>query len=359
MAAPERVVILGAGIIGAATAYYLALRGVPATLVERHQVAGAASGKAGGFLALDWCDGSPMEALARKSFALHRELADLIPDTDYRPLATLMVSAAAGEVLPGEPPEPLQWLDRCQVRGLLGSPETTAQVHPARLTRGLLAAAEARGASLLRGTVESLVLADDRVRGVRVDGRELPADAVLIAMGPWSSQLTEGLGLPPLGGLKGTSILLRPAEPVPPQALFAEYRSPLGNLSPEVFPRPDGEVYLCGVPEDALLPADPARVRPDQDSVALLCEFAGDLSTRLGDLEPVTVQSCYRPIYRDGLPRMGAVPGVAGLYLGTGHNCWGILNGPASGLALAELIAEGEARSVDLRPFAVRRNNGS
>jgi len=57
-----RVVICGAGVIGAAVAYYLSLRGVAATVVERCGVACAASGKSGGFLALDWCEGSPLVA---------------------------------------------------------------------------------------------------------------------------------------------------------------------------------------------------------------------------------------------------------------------------------------------------------
>ena len=73
--ASARVVICGAGVIGAALAYYLSLRGVAATVLERYSVAGAASGKSGGFLALDWCDGSPLAPLARKSFQLHAELA--------------------------------------------------------------------------------------------------------------------------------------------------------------------------------------------------------------------------------------------------------------------------------------------
>lgn len=45
------------------------------------------------------------------------------------------------------------------------------------------------------------------------------------------------------------------------------------------------------------------------------------------------------------------VPGVPGAFLSTGHTCWGILNGPASGLALAEMIVDGQATCVDLRPF--------
>jgi hypothetical protein len=60
-----RVVICGGGIIGAATAFYLAQQGVGATVIEREAVAAAASGKAGGFLALDWNDSSPVGPLAR------------------------------------------------------------------------------------------------------------------------------------------------------------------------------------------------------------------------------------------------------------------------------------------------------
>lgn len=62
----HRVVICGGGIIGAATAYYLATQhGVAATVVEREELAAAASGKAGGFLALDWNDSSPVGQVAR------------------------------------------------------------------------------------------------------------------------------------------------------------------------------------------------------------------------------------------------------------------------------------------------------
>src|SRR5947208_10082022 len=71
-----RVVICGGGVIGACTAYFLSRRGIDVTVVERTEVACAASGKAGGFLALDWCAGSPLDALARRSFVLHAELAD-------------------------------------------------------------------------------------------------------------------------------------------------------------------------------------------------------------------------------------------------------------------------------------------
>jgi ribulose 1,5-bisphosphate synthetase/thiazole synthase len=53
-----RVVICGAGVIGAAAAYELSRRGMAVTVIERWRVAGAASGKSGGFLARDWCRGT-------------------------------------------------------------------------------------------------------------------------------------------------------------------------------------------------------------------------------------------------------------------------------------------------------------
>ena len=55
-----RVVICGGGVIGACIAYFLSQRSVDVTVVERTEVAAAASGKAGGFLALDWCAGTPL-----------------------------------------------------------------------------------------------------------------------------------------------------------------------------------------------------------------------------------------------------------------------------------------------------------
>ena len=92
-----RVVICGGGVIGACTAYYLSLRRVEVTVVERTGVACAASGKSGGFLALDWCDGTALGRLARRSFALHAELAATLDGSRwaYRRLDTWSVLAGA------------------------------------------------------------------------------------------------------------------------------------------------------------------------------------------------------------------------------------------------------------------------
>jgi len=63
-------------------------------------------------------------------------------------------------------------------------------------------------------------------------------------------------------------------------------------------------------------------------------------------------------VTQDGLPLIGKVPGVAGAYVATGHSVWGILNAPATGEAIAELLVDGAARTVDLSPFDPARFAG-
>jgi glycine/D-amino acid oxidase-like deaminating enzyme len=185
MTSPRHVIVCGAGVMGAAVAYYLARRGVTVTVVERSGVACAASGKSGGFLALDWCDGSPVGPLARVSFALHAELArELATDYGYRRMDTYMLAAREkGAVAGGHRiPEP-RWIDGpAIVAGALGSPETTAQVHPALFTTALLDAARERGALLRNGVVEGVTTRGRAVSGVTVDG--LPR--VTRSSSPWA-----------------------------------------------------------------------------------------------------------------------------------------------------------------------------
>jgi glycine/D-amino acid oxidase-like deaminating enzyme len=71
----------------------------------------------------------------------------------------------------------------------------------------------------------------------------------------------------------------------------------------------------------------------------------------LGDAEVLKQQACYLPCSDDGLPVIGRVPGLQNAYVATGHSCWGILNAPATGEALAELIVHGSSKSSDLRAF--------
>ena len=152
-----RVVICGGGVIGASLAYFLSLKQVEAVVIERTGVACAASGKSGGFLALDWCDGSALAPLARRSFQLHAELAAEHRDQwGYRRLETLSVAASARRRLgrAAGAAGRAGWRPRPLVHRRLGTPETTAQVSPAAFTHGMMAAALARGAELRLGGVE-------------------------------------------------------------------------------------------------------------------------------------------------------------------------------------------------------------
>jgi glycine/D-amino acid oxidase-like deaminating enzyme len=128
------VLICGGGVIGASIAYFLSLHGVKATVIERAGVAGAASGKAGGFLALNWCDGSPLGPLARHSFALHARLAEEIDrDWGYRRLPAYGGSASGRWRRRVGTGFGLDWLaPEVTVDQRRGSPETTAQVPSAQ-----------------------------------------------------------------------------------------------------------------------------------------------------------------------------------------------------------------------------------
>ncbi len=109
MSSRKRIVICGGGAIGAAIAYFTSRRGARPIVIERHEVAGAASGKSGGFLALDWCRGSPLDRLARRSFELHAELSSELGDTwGYRRLTTHAGYAAEDDTARGPGGRP--WL---------------------------------------------------------------------------------------------------------------------------------------------------------------------------------------------------------------------------------------------------------
>jgi glycine/D-amino acid oxidase-like deaminating enzyme len=274
-----RVLICGGGVIGASIAYFLTCRDVAVTVVERTGIACAASGKAGGFLARDWCDGTPLQALTRRSFALHAQLADEIDgDWGYRRLTTY--GGVAGLYRSSNAYE-IDWLSRdVTVRQRLGSAETTAQVHPGQFTAAMMRAAQAQGAELRLGQVTSIVREGGAaVRGIAVDDEIVEGDAVVIAMGPWSILAAEWLPLPAVYGLKGHSLIFDTGARVPPEALFLEYREASGAVqSPELFPRSDGTTYVCAISSESALPIDPAAISPDPGAIERLERMCADFS---------------------------------------------------------------------------------
>jgi len=157
-------------------------------------------------------------------------------------------------------------------------------------------------------------------------------------------------------GLKGHSLLFETGREVPAEALFLECREASGAVqTPELFPRGDGTTYVCAISSESLVPVDPARVAPDPGAIDRLRVMCSEISPALATAKILARQACYRPVAPDGLPLIGPIIGVEGAYIATGHSVWGILNAPATGEAVAELIVDGTARSVDLSPFAPAR----
>jgi glycine/D-amino acid oxidase-like deaminating enzyme len=350
-----RVVICGAGVIGACTAYFLSRRRIDVVVVERTDVAAAASGKAGGFLALDWCAGTPLDELARRSFELHATLPhEIVGDWGYRPM-----TAYGGFVVPeGDArrrvPADLDWLaDGVVIASRLGTTETTAIVHPRAFTTAMMSAAEGHGAEVRRGRVTGIVRHADgpSVRGVEVDGGIIEADAVVIAMGPWTVMAAGWLALPAVFGQRSPSLVYDTGVDVPAHALFLDYHENDASVIVEVFPRANGNTLVTAFSDQRPLPFDPAAVTPEPDEINRLQVICERLSPKFRVEKIIARQACFRPVTQDGLPLIGRVPQIEGVYVATGHNVWGILNAPATGEALAELIADGVARSTDLTPF--------
>ena len=89
-------------------------------------------------------------------------------------------------------------------------------------------------------------------------------------------------------------------------------------LEPEVYPRPDGSVYICGSPEQIALPNDPKTIQANPESIEDLKEVARSVSSKLAEAPLEVGQSCFLPISPDGLPVMGKIPGVQGAYIASG-----------------------------------------
>lgn len=114
-----------------------------------------------------------------------------------------------------------------------------------------------------------------------------------------------------------------------------------------------GEVYICGMSAQAEVPDDPEQITPAPESINALKRVAASVSSHLAEGEAAvkTEQACILPCSEDDVPIIGEVPGIKGCYVATGHSCWGILNGPATGAAMAELVLDGHASIVNLSRF--------
>jgi glycine/D-amino acid oxidase-like deaminating enzyme len=349
--------------MGTSTAYYLAKHhNVPkVTLIDvTGRIAPAASGKAGGFLALDWNDGSPTEALTRRSFALHQKLADDLgaASIQYRRLTCSAVAVRGNAALTrptGKKLQGLEWAAASATMStrMLGDESTIAQVHPQKLCHRLWETTQTlvTDAQLIQGkAVGNVVQEDGSAAGVRLeDGTTVSADAVLYTCGPWTGRSSRMMK-----GIKYHSAVV-PTDQVWSQCVFFS-----GCGDPEVYVRPDQTAYCTGFPDPpVVVQEDPGNeeVRPDRIERILdaVQQAAGAraLFTASQTDDRIVKQACYLPSTDDGIPVMGRLKD--GSYICSGHSCWGILLGPASGENMAALIATGASSTVDLQRFSPAR----
>ena len=357
MTGTAEVVIIGGGIVGCATGYFLAQRGVQVTIVEKEAVGSCASGFAAGLLNPLYGDNipGPLESLARESFNMHLSLAEEVADEtgiDPRMEATSSIWLAFNETETAEVGElfrltrrmegfPAEWLDGKDIRSLEPrlSPyvmngmrvEGTRQVSSYEYTLALSGAAEKRGTTIRHGTVRGLRQSSQgQVTGVVLEDEEVSCDKVVIAMGPWTGQVEGWLGIPvPVGPLKGQILRLEVAGP-PLDHSF--YHSGGGYVSP----KPDGLVWV-GTTEEHVGFDD----QPTPEARESILKEATEVLPALSEAKVALQTACLRPVSEDGLPIIGVVPGREGVYLATGAGRKGILLGPAMARATADLITDG------------------
>lgn len=350
------------------------------TVLEASRVGGGASGKAGGLIA-KWADPA---CIAPLSFFLHSELAEKYDgarnwgfrnvhcaDVDAMGEAvghattddskTHFHSHTVSKPLNGDYPPELDWIMPEKITSYteLGRPENTAQVHPHLFTSKIASLAEERGAKFILGSATHVNYNDDGSAAESVtykakdtsEVHDIQASEVVIAAGPWTTRL---LPEAPIKDSRNHSIVVRPVKPVSAYVLFPELhpKIPQQRIPPEIYSRPDGTIYLCG-PSDTEVPlpetTDLVEFNPDICNV--IYNDGSSISQAIREGEIVTKQACYRPCVvgrsRDIGPLVGPT-GITSLWLASGHDSWGVSNGPGTGKVMSEMLLEGEASSADV-----------
>lgn len=351
--AMEKIVIIGAGIIGAALAFDLARKGRAVTVVEAGLPASAASGRSFGWINASFSLSEAHFRLRVAGMAAHERLAKAVPgfhrtsgclwweEAGAAFDATARRLAGAGY--------PLERLERAQILALAPAlrqpPEealffpTEGWVDTATLTRALLAAS---GAQVLGGVKAAVATEGGRVVVVTTDLGPIAADQVVIAAGLGAPALLAPLGLS-LPMLHRPGLLLRTA---PVDLALAHI---LAAPEQEIRQEDDGRLLA---PAAAFHQSDRGEDLSDPlgQAEAALARIAAMLG--LTGLRAEMVVQANRPVPGDGLPVLGPVPGIGGLWLAVMH----------SGVTLAAVAAEtlgdeitGKGDAAMLAPFRPAR----
>jgi D-amino-acid dehydrogenase len=216
-----------------------------------------------------------------------------------------------------------------------------ARLDGRKLRLALLSAAERYGITRINGDAQLLV-ENNRVRGVIVDGQRFESDAVVVAGGAWSADLLEPIGF---------------NVPVEPQRGQIAHLS-LPDVDTSAWPilATFQRHYILTFPANRVVAGATREVGSGFDyrltagGVHQVLESAFSIADglRVATLEEVRIG--FRPVSIDGLPILGKVPRQDNLYLATGHGPAGLSLGAHSGTLVANLIL-GNDLDVDLTPY--------
>ena len=366
--------VVGAGMVGAACAFYAARAGLAVALVDRGPVSGGTTGAGEGNLLVSDKEPGPELELALLSQRLWADLAE-------QPLlGTAIEYEAKGGVVVASAPEGLTALEAFaagqRAAGVQAVPVAADQLHDLEpyLAPGLagavhypqdaqvmpaLAAAHlvrASGARLLPGSTVTEVLrraADGAVRGVRTDRGEIHAPAVVNAAGTWGADVAAlaGVRLPVLPR-RGFVLV---TEPLPRRirhkVYAADYVADVASDSAALQTSPVVEGTAAG---PILIGASRERVGFDRSfslpAVRALAAGATRLFPFLADVRAMRSYLGFRPYMPDHLPAVGPDPRVPGLFHACGHEGAGIGLSTGTGHLIAQVLT-GKTPDLDLAPF--------
>ncbi|MFC5745531.1 NAD(P)/FAD-dependent oxidoreductase [Actinomadura rugatobispora] len=384
-----RVVVLGAGIVGAACARELALAGCAVTVLERGGPAAATTAHGeGNVLVSDKGPGPELE-LARLSRRLWPEVLAETSDlsgasgapeaaraAEWDPKGGIVVATtedgarelerfAASQREAGVRAEPLDAAALAEaephltrdVTAAVAYPED-AQVQPTGAATVLLADALRAGAVLRTGCeVLSAVARGGRITGVRTSLGLVEGEAFVDAAGPWAGELSARLGAPVAVRPRRGEVLV--TAPMPPTVFHkvydADYVGAVGSGA--------GDLQASAVVESAragtiLLGSSRRRVGFDDrlrpEVLSVVARKALRLFPGLSGVPVMRAYGGFRPYVDDHLPVIGADPRLPGLWHATGHEGAGIGLSVGTGRLLADLFL-GRAPAMDPGPFRVDR----
>jgi D-amino-acid dehydrogenase len=372
MGAAARVVVVGAGIVGATTAWQLARRGVDVVLVEAGETGPATSAGAG--IVQPWRPAVTGSWGAYSDLAGHTwpQLAtDLGAESGRDPSYATVGGLTVSRDLPALREMAADLEAARAARGWTGVGDVEV-LEPGRARDGFpvlheefaavwtggvgrvdgrlfreaaVVAAERAGAVRHSGRAE-LVPGGGRVRGVRVGDENLDADTVLLAAGAWTTQLCAPLGVRlGLAPMRGQILHLQvPDDGTAQWPTVMTLGEEHGHHYLLAFP---GGRVVVGATREAGAGFD-ARVTAAGQRQVL--DAALTLAPGLADATVLETRVGFRPVTPDGFPLLGAVPGLDGLVVATGLGANGLTYGPLTGV-LAAGLALGEQPPFDLAPF--------